>query len=39
MSSKNVSLLFASICALFQAAQAQAAPFMIVGNDEKILLH
>lgn len=37
MSSKNVSLLFASICALFQAAQAQAAPFMIVGNDEKIL--
>ena len=36
MSSKNL-WLFALACALLQTAQAQAAPFMIVGNDEKIL--
>ncbi len=36
MSSKNL-WLFALTCALLQTAQAQAAPFMIVGNDEKIL--
>jgi hypothetical protein len=36
MSSKNVWLL-ALTCVLFQAAQVQAAPFMIVGNDEKII--
>ncbi len=35
MSSKNVWLL-ALTCVLFQTAQMQAAPFMIVGNDEKI---
>ncbi len=36
MSSKNVWLL-ALTCALFQTAQVQAAPFMIVGNDEKVI--
>jgi len=36
MPSKNV-WLFALACALSQGAQSQAAPFMIVGNDEKVL--
>jgi len=36
MPSKNV-WLFALACALSQGAQTQAAPFMIVGNDEKVL--
>ena len=36
MSSKNV-WLFALASALCLAARAQAAPFMIVGNDEKIV--
>ena len=36
MSSKNI-WLFALASALCLAARAQAAPFMIVGNDEKIV--
>jgi DNA-binding beta-propeller fold protein YncE len=36
MSSKKI-WLFALTAALCMAAQAQAAPFMIVGNDEKIV--
>ena len=36
MSSKNL-WLFLLACALFQATQAQAAPFMLVGNDEKVV--
>lgn len=36
MSSKN-AWLFALTCGLCLAGQAKAAPFMIVGNDEKII--
>ena len=36
MSSRKL-WLFALVCALCQAAQTEAAPFMIVGNDEKIV--
>src|SRR3974390_3603589 len=36
MPSKNLWLL-ALACALSQGVQTQAAPFMIVGNDEKVL--